>query len=115
MSSVKYVKLNCGDDFIAQTELSADQLTLIVRNPVRLIVLQQKPQENGIAVVPYLPFSKISDDGLEISLSQVLFTTDVEEEIEDGYLKQVEAERLSRSGLVLPESALGGSATIKLN
>jgi len=115
MSDVKYVKLNCGDDFIAETSVSDARKVMTIKNPVRLIVLQQKPQENGIAVVPYLPFSKIDDSGIEISLDQVLFTTDVEDEIEDGYLKQVESERLARSGLVLPESALGGSATIKLN
>ncbi len=88
---IKYVKLQDGDDVIADVEFVENGLKL--KNPARLAITQQ-----GLGMMPMNPF--ITDKEITIPEHFVVYTATPEDEIRNAYNSKF------GSGLVVPSSNL---------
>lgn len=87
---IKLLRLVTGEDVISEIEKKGDIVCL--KKPHRLLFSQE-----GLASMPLCPFSKNKD--YEISIHNVLFECEPEDEIRDSYATQTGA-------LVIPTSTL---------
>ena len=96
MSDVKLVRLKSGEELIGKW--SDGHLD----NPVILV-----PTGNGsVGLMPYMPYTSISDSGVDIPEDFVLFVLDLNDELFNHYNSQF------GSGLVVPPTGPKGSGLV---
>ena len=92
--NVKIVRLNTGEELLcAVKELNDESYHL---TDVSIIV---PTQEKSIALMPYMPYSNISKDGITVKKEFVMFTVDAQKDLANHH-KEI------YSSLVLPNSGL---------
>jgi hypothetical protein len=81
---IKIVKLVSGEELVAEIPHECLQNAceiLRLKNPVRFVMSNE-----GLGVVPYCPFAKTQE--INIEKRNVLFTADLEDEIQNAYNSQ---------------------------
>lgn len=77
---VNLIKLITGEEVIAYKEESKDGM-IVLKNPVKLAFSPE-----GVAMIPFAPFSK--SDKITISSANVIFETELEDEVYNQYNSQ---------------------------
>ena len=99
MKNIKLIRLTSGEEIIADVNLNGiDTDTIIMTDAIVLI----PAGEGKIGFMPFLPYSKGSEDGFEIDMKFVMFMV----EPIDSLLEQ---HRQAHSKLVVPNA--GGIVT----
>ena len=75
--SVRYVKLNNGEDFVADVEQVTDD-DLLIKVPVRFMLSPE-----GVAAIPYLPFCKGKE--FKIKSNLIMLMDEVDTELYNAY------------------------------
>ena len=87
----KIVRLTTGEELIAKVDTSKTDV-ITMNDPYVLVPTRQ----NAIALAPWLPYTNIKDEGLDIPMDRVVFVTNPHKELVKEYDSAV-------SGLIVPE------------
>lgn len=90
---IKILRLVTGEDIVSEVEKKGN--VFVLKKPHRLLFSHE-----GLASMPLCPFCKNKD--FEISVENVLFEGDPEDEIRDSYASQVGAIVVPTSTLLTP-------------
>ena len=90
MSEIKLIKLNCGQELVAEITQKKDMLH--IKNAVQFMMSGQ-----GLSMVSWLPLCKSEE--YDIPMSQVLCMGDLQDEILDAYKQEF-------GKIVIPSSTL---------
>jgi len=96
MSEVKLVRMKSGEEIIGKYLINEDGSTHLDK-PVILV----PTGEGSVGLMPYMPYTSVSDSGLDIPEDFVLFVLSVHEELLNHYNAQF------GSGLVVPQGPRG--------
>ncbi|HIJ11913.1 TPA: hypothetical protein HA278_07690 [Candidatus Woesearchaeota archaeon] len=97
--NIQNVKLKSGEEIIS--DLTENETSYNMKNPCILV----PSGEHGIAMAPWMPFAKISKDGIDIPKSSVLLVIEIIDEIEAQYEQQF------GSGIITPPTKVVELAT----
>ena len=92
--SVKIVRLNTGEELLCNAKESHDGYYHLT--DVSIIV---PTQEKSIALMPYMPYSNISKDGITVKKEFVMFTVDAQKDLAEHH-------REIYSNIVLPKGGI---------
>lgn len=93
MAEVLIVRLkSSNEEVIGKVTFSEDDSNLHIDNPLILV----PTRERTLALVPWMPYTTVADDGIDIDADNVLFIVTPHKELSKEYTSAV-------TGLVLPE------------
>lgn len=95
-SEVKIVRLNSGEELIAKVTKNGE--TIRIEDPLVLVPTSQR----AIALAPWLPYTTVKDDGIEIPVDRVMFIVTPHVELAKEHASAI-------SGLVLPDKEVVGA------
>lgn len=96
-NKVQMVRLVSGEEILCKTnriDCPVDGPCTEMTDPLILI----PTRERGLALAPWLPYTKAKEDGVVISTEKILFTVAPHPELEKEYLSAI-------SGLIIPTNA----------
>lgn len=85
------VRLTSNEELIGKVTFSEDDSTLHIDNPLILVPTQQR----SLAIAPWMPYSTVAEDGIDIDADRVMFIVTPHKELAKEYTSAV-------TGLVLP-------------
>lgn len=88
---IKIVRLTSNEELIGKVSYSEDKSSLHIVDPLIIVPTHQK----GLALVPWMPYTTVGDDGVDINADRVMFTVDPHKELAKEYTSAI-------TGLVLP-------------
>lgn len=95
-SETKIVRLNSGEEIVAKVTHSGDSIR--VEDPLILVPTSQR----AIALAPWLPYTTVKDEGIEIPVDRVMFIANPHPEMEKEYTSAI-------TGLVVPDKEVVGA------
>lgn len=95
-SETKIVRLNSGEEVIAKVTKNGDMIRL--EDPLVLVPTSQR----AIALTPWLPYTTVGDDGIEIPLDRVMFIVTPHVDLAKEHTSAI-------SGLVVPDKEVVGA------
>jgi len=96
MSEVKLVRLKSGEELIGKYTINEGG-TAHLDSPVILV----PTGEGSVGLMPYMPYTNVADDGMDLPDDFVLFVLDLKPELENHYNSQF------GNGLVVPKGPQG--------
>lgn len=79
-SMIKLIRLRSGEELIAKIS-KTDESIVTLKNVTILI----PTQSNSIALTPFMPYTKIDESGVDIPLSEIMFTLDPVDDLLNRY------------------------------
>jgi hypothetical protein len=76
---IKVIKLVSGDDIISEVDVQEN--FILLKKPQKFIMTPE-----GVATMPLMPFS--NDDEYKISMNHVLFISEADDDLKNGYNSQ---------------------------
>jgi hypothetical protein len=92
MAEVMIVRLTSNEELIGKVTFSEDDSTVHIDNPLILV----PTRERSLALAPWMPYTTVADDGIDIDSDRVLFIVTPHKELSKEYTSAV-------TGLVLPD------------
>lgn len=101
MKNIKILRLITGEEILAEV-LQNDETKVIVKNPIRIVVLQNrtKPEEPTIGLAPWTEFS--SDDQFTLDKTHIIIIMSPINEFINQYQATFSKIITPQSGLILP-------------
>jgi len=98
-NETKIVRLTSHEEIIGK--VTTTDTGVIIKDPLILIPTQQK----SLALAPWMPYTTIADDGIEIAEDRIMFIVEPHAELAKEHMSAV-------SGLVVPGSQSAGVAGV---
>lgn len=95
-SETKIVRLNSGEELVAKVTHNGEFIR--IEDPLILVPTSQR----AIALAPWLPYTTVKDEGIEIPVDRVMFITNPHPEMAKEYSSAI-------SGLIVPDKEVVGA------
>ncbi len=91
MEEIQIVRLTSNEELIGKVSFSNDDSTVHIDKPLILIPTHEK----GLALYPWMPYTTVAQDGIDIDADRVMFIVSPHKELAKEYTS-------ATTGLLLP-------------
>lgn len=78
---IKLIRLRSGEELIAKIAKTSDESIVTLKDVTILI----PTQSNSLGLAPFMPYTKIEESGVDIPMSEIIFTLDPVDELLNRY------------------------------